>query len=260
MGISRDIVGWTAGTESRVEHLYAPHTKWDKLTKISSKLPDRFSLPIDDLLEQLMAIRSRFRFEPILVNPDKGKKRRTYRGIGLTSRTGSEDRLYEASRYFEPSGRLVSSAKSMGIAGVDRPDAKKVDFEREFSNTNEVAPELVRKIREKFSAWTLTKVRLMELHPEGRVAPHFDHPYYDQIRLHYVIESNSDVFWEVEGTQFQIPADGALYWFDTGRIHSVYNFGKTVRTVLSLHLCRNETHSVCESAKDFEEQLIAGSF
>lgn len=251
-------MGWTAGTEPRVEHLYAPHTKWDKLSPSYTKLPDRFDIPIQELRECLNSIRARFQLEPILVDPSLGKKRRTYRGIGLTSRPGSEDRIYEASRYFGVEGVLVSSAKSMGITCLDHADSKKADFEREFCDANEVAPDLVLRIREKFKLWTLTKVRIMELHPEGRVAPHFDHPYYDQIRLHYVIESNPEVFWEVEGRQFQIPADGSLYWFDTGRIHSVYNFGKTVRTVLSLHLCPRPSDLGFSSALEFEENLRTG--
>ena len=258
MGISRDIVGWTANTEDRVASLYAPSTRWEKLPEWTCRLPDRFSIPVEDLRYQLDQVRSRFKIEPIIVDPETGKRRLTYRGIGLTSRSGSTDPIYEAAQFFSAKGEFVSSAKSMGYSGVSQAGSREAEFEKEFAYENEVAPDFVRQLRSLFKRWNLTKVRIMELHPEGRVAPHFDHPYYEQIRFHYVIETNADVFWEVEGHQFQVPNDGSLHWFDTGRIHSVYNFGETVRTVLSLHLCPKSALEDIPSADEFLRKLKTG--
>ncbi len=220
------------------------------------KLPEPFSIPMDLLRAALARARMTFGLEPIVVNPMTKKKRRTYRGIGLTARPGSSDSCYEAVRYFREDGTYISSAKSLGIAALQPPAARGVDFERQFTEPNSVAPDLVRRIRSMFKNWDVTKVRLTELQPEGVVPPHYDHPYYEQVRLHAVIETNSDVYWEVAGQQFQIPADGHLYWFDAGRIHSVYNFGSTPRTVLSIHLCPKQT--LVPEQTDFNGLLRSG--
>ena len=237
LGIRRDIQGWTGGTEGRIAHLYRPHTDWPKLSEYFLKLPPAFDIPIDELRRCMKNVRKNFGLRPIIVDSKTGKKRRTYRGIGLTTRPHSNDPIYEASQYFNPEGDFVSSAKSLGLSGIEIPGSRSSLFEREFDVVNSVAPQLAESLKARFGRWVVTKIRIMELLPEGVIAPHVDHPYYEQIRLHAVIESNPNVFWEVEGHQFQIPCDGSLYWFDTGRVHSVYNFGDAPRAVLSLHLC-----------------------
>ena len=65
---------------------------------------------------------------------------------------------------------------------------------------------------------------------------HVDFPYYQTIRVHSCLYTNPDVVWKVEDEQFQIPADGNFYWFDTGKYHSVVNNGNETRIVLSINL------------------------
>lgn len=240
--VARNIVGWTANTDARVEHLYSPQTRWPMLHETFCKLPATFAISLEILREVQKKAQQTFGLRPIVVNPLTKKKRRTYRGIGLTTRPGSTDSRYEAVRFFQEDGTYISSAKSLGRAAIQPQPAQGVEFERMFTEANDVAPDLVQKICSMFPNWDVTKVRLLELQPEGVVPPHYDHPYYEQIRLHAVIETNPDVYWEVAGRQFQIPADGNLYWFDAGRVHSVYNFGSTPRTVLSIHLCPKQVH------------------
>mgnify|MGYP000884226427 CR=1 FL=1 len=229
--------GWTANTEQRVEHLYSPFTKWNKLTDKFVKLHSKYDLPVENLENLLKNIVNKHPLESIIINPQTMKKRLTYRGIGLTRREKTLDPIYEASQYYNSHGEFVSSAKALGRDGINLEGSKNSDFEREFIIANDVATDFTKNLQSLFTKWTATKIRIMELHPSGVIPPHLDHPYYNQIRIHTVINSNPHVFWEVEGEQFQIPADGSFYWFDTGRIHSVSNLGKTPRSVLSIHLC-----------------------
>ena len=216
-----------------VEKLYQPFTAWPKLESSVISLPDKYQIDISYLIKALEDVRLKYSLQPIIIDPITKKKRLTYRGIGLTSRKASKDPIYEGAQYYNSSGELVSSAK---YDDESTDSSKTVSFENEFSEINNVAPDLVLKIKSLFDKWTVTKVRLMELHPGGRIPPHHDHPYYDQIRIHYLIETNPDVYWNVEGVNFKMEANGKPFWFDTGRIHSVYNKGSTPRTVLSIHL------------------------
>lgn len=234
--MKRNCAGWTQGLGSRVEYLYRPTTEWDRLEKRFVRLPDKYARDLEAMRATVAAVRSCYSLESIIVNPVSGKRRRTYRGIGLTARPHSVDPLYEAVRYYSPEGSYQSSAKGLGSSNVNPENPLRALDEREFSVANQVAPDLVTDIKAMFQDWSVSKVRLVDLLPGGVVPPHYDHAYYQQIRLHYVVETNPDVFWEVDGESFQIPADGALYWFDTGLVHSICNFGKTVRTVLSIHL------------------------
>jgi quercetin dioxygenase-like cupin family protein len=80
------------------------------------------------------------------------------------------------------------------------------------------------------------KVRLISLGAKARLKPHIDFPYYEQIRLHAVLRTNSKVWWEIGDQEVQIPADGSFYWYDTGIPHAIRNEGDSDRLILSLHL------------------------
>lgn len=236
MAIDRQkVIGSTAGGWSEVAHYYSPATKWPKCDQLYLKLPETYLLPSDMLAELTKKVISENLFEPIIIDSKTGKRRRTYRGVGLTYRPGAEDPTHDAAKYYGSDGRFDSTAVGPSVKGERSFSIGSTDVDRDFSETNEVAPNLVASIRSLFKS-PVTKIRLLELLPSGVVASHVDLPYYQQIRLHTVLTTNHDVSWEVEGHQFQIPADGRLHWFDTGRMHSVYNFGSTSRIILSIHL------------------------
>ncbi|MBN8538741.1 MAG: aspartyl/asparaginyl beta-hydroxylase domain-containing protein [Deltaproteobacteria bacterium] len=236
MAIDRQkVIGSTVGTWPEVAHYYAPQTTWPKCDQLYLKLPEIYQLPSDLLADLATKVISEELFEPIIIDSKTGKRRRTYRGVGLTFRPGAEDPTHDAAKYYGSDGRFDSTAVGPTVKGERGYSIESTDVDRDFSATNDVAPGLVKVIRSLFKS-PVTKIRLFELLPSGVVASHVDLPYYQQIRLHTVLATNDDVSWEVEGQRFQIPADGRLHWFDTGRMHSVYNFGSTSRIVLSIHL------------------------
>ena len=63
-----------------------------------------------------------------------------------------------------------------------------------------------------------------------------DFPYYKGIRLHATILGGENAYYEIAGEKFQIPADGNWYFIDTGKYHSIYNYGPNHRTTLNVNL------------------------
>lgn len=258
MAIDRKKVeGSTKGSWSQVSHYYAPSTAWPKCEQIYLKLPEVYSLPRDMLNDLREKVVSENLFEPIIIDSKTGKRRRTYRGVGLTFRPGAADPHHDAAKYYSSDGRFDSTALGPTVKGERSFSIDSTDVDRDFSATNEIAPQLVAKIRSLFKS-PVTKIRLFELLPSGVVASHVDLPYYQQIRLHTVLSTNNDVSWEVEGSQFKIPADGMLHWFDTGRMHCVYNFGSTSRIVLSIHLNPYDRPDLAGCLKPVD-QIIKGA-
>lgn len=216
---------------------YTPHTKWPLPTPLIAKLPDYYSFDIDRMREQVLSIKERFGFEAFPIKKDSTKKRRTYRGIGLTARAEANDPLYDALHLFGSDGELdISESFNKQANALEAEDRTVVPlYEKHFSEPTEIFTGYIAEVLGRFKS-PLTKTRLLELAPKGIITPHVDFPYYEQIRVHAVIATNDDVWWEVEGERFRIPADGNFYWFDTGRYHAVWNDGKTDRIVLSVNL------------------------
>lgn len=124
---------------------------------------------------------------------------------------------------------MVSDRKSAEERVIEELDEKGFDKE-----TDACSP-YFKELLSRFSSPT-TKVRFLEMLPNGFIPPHVDFPYYNGIRVHASLYSNPDVIWEVEGEQFTIPCDGNFYWFDTGRYHAVRNASKESRIVFSVNL------------------------
>ena len=216
---------------------YHPHTAWQPIARNYCRLPQCYSFDLDRLRRQVAEIEREHGFKPFKVKKDKAKYRKTYRGIGITYRTGAEDPLYDALRLFGTSGEL-DIGNSFEVQSIYKPadERRFVSLhERDFSEKNSLYSGYLKEILEKFSS-PLTKVRILELLPRGLISSHVDFPYYEQIRVHATLETNADVWWEVDGERFQLPADGHFYWFDTGKCHAVWNDGDTSRVVLSVNL------------------------
>jgi hypothetical protein len=241
----------TAHLEKLTQHLYYPDTQWPILSSSFVRLSENYKIDLPYVLSHLQELKKAHRFQPIILNTKK--KRRTYAGIGLTAAAESKDPLYEASSYFNKDGEFISTAKSETIIETTQASNNNQVI------INNVAPHIASELFSMFKL-PILKIRIMELAPWGVLAPHFDCPYYEEIRLHCVLESNDQVFWEVDGQSFQIPTDGHFYWFDTGKFHSVYNLGKTTRSVLSVHLNTKVAHHLWGGlAKNFEDWLTSNS-
>lgn len=224
------------GTEF-YRHWYEPVTPWPLPSDTFVRLNSRYSFDLDRLRDQVYEVRERHGFQPFPIKKGSNKKRHTYRGIGLTSRPEASDPLYDALHLYGEQGEIdISDAfarQANDVAGDERETVAL--HERNFSQPTEVFDGYMAEVLSRFRN-PLTKTRLLELRPRGVITPHVDFPYYQQIRVHAVISSNDDTWWEVEGRRFRIPADGNFYWFDTGRYHAVWNDGEAERIVLSVNL------------------------
>lgn len=222
------------GTEF-YEHWYSPHTEWERLNRHVYRLPEHYSFDLDRARAQLTETRKQFELKPFPIRRDSPKKRMTYRGLGLSTRPGNDE--YDALHLYGSDGELditeVFSNQADNLpSGSKKPGAL---YEKCFTEKTPAWSGYFAEILGRFRSPT-TKVRLLELLPRGVITSHVDFPYYEQIRVHAMLETNDDVWWEVEGEKFQIPSDGNFYWFDTGKYHAVYNDGSTSRVGLSVNL------------------------
>jgi len=213
------------------EKYYYPNTKWRLPEKNFVKLNERYSFDLEKMKNEVNKLRTEFGFEPFKISKS-GKKRMSYLGIGLTARPNAEIPLYDALDLFSKNEALdiSSTFKKMASNG----DIEEL-HEKNFSEYTPAYRGYLKETIDKFRSLK-TKIRILDLKRNGIITPHVDFPYYKQIRVHAVIESNNNTWWEVAGERFQIPADGNFYWFDTGKTHAVWNDGISNRTVLSVNL------------------------
>lgn len=229
------------GTEIDPEYvdvLYSPQTSWKKINENVIQLPDVYSFDLEKARYEYKKVTEKFSLNPFeYVKNGVSLSRRSYRGLGLTHQPGAEDKLYDALA-------LYTNDKKLNIYDTfklssEKIDGKNRDFpilnETGFSEKTDACSPFFSEIIDKFKS-TYTKVRFLSLSPGGLIPPHIDFPYYQGIRVHASIFTNPDVVWEIDGQQFQIPADGHFYWFDTGKYHAVKNYGKEDRVVLSVNL------------------------
>lgn len=218
---------------------YAPKTKWPLLDVRWMPLPDYYNFDLQRLRDELDNIRKEFDFKPFQINLE-GKQRMTYQGISLTSRPNSDDPEYDSLKLFGYDNQGLE--KELDISKVfHKMDSRNADKEaawlneKIFNTPTKALRGYFSEIISKFRCPT-TKVRILNLRPNGILTPHVDFPYYKQIRLHAAIYSNADSWYEVEGEKFRIPEDGRFYWFDVGKNHAVWNDGKEDRITLSVNL------------------------
>lgn len=227
----------TSNSQEMIAQHYFPYSAWPKLSVKSYKLPDFYSFDLERMRYQVEEIRSAYGFKPFNIRLKDKKIRRTYRGIGLTFRPNAEDPLYDALRQSSASEELDISEtfykQRMSLSATERHFTP--TYELNYSKKNHLYDGYIAETLNRFQS-PMTKVRLSELGPRGLLASHVDFPYYEQIRVHAVLYTNKDSWWSVDGDEFQIPADGSFYWFDTGKYHGVWNDGDSARLVLSVNL------------------------
>lgn len=214
---------------------YYPNTEFKIPKENFVKLPEYYSFDLDRVRTQIKQIESDHGYKPFPIKKDGSKVRRTYQGIGLTSRPNAKDPLYDALRLFGNDGELDITEVFLNQGNKKANKVYATLAEKNFTEPTSVNTGYLAEILSKFKS-PLTKTRLLNLKPKGIIAPHVDFPYYQQIRVHACIFSNDDTWWEVEGERFKIPCDGNFYWFDTGKYHAVWNDGSTDRIDLSVNL------------------------
>jgi hypothetical protein len=225
---------------------YSPETKWPAIPMRWCRLPNYYSFDLDRLRNELTAVEKEYAFKPFILD-EHGHKRMTYQGICLTAREDSEDPEYDGMKLFTREGdddkksiQIGSSFKNYFVKEnmYENGGGPKSMFElneKIFSKPTRAYTGYIAEVIEKFHS-AKTKCRMLKLKPRGVVPPHVDFPYYQQIRVHAALYTNDDVWFEVEGEKFKIPADGNFYWFDTGKNHAVVNEGNTDRVTLSVNL------------------------
>lgn len=227
---------------------YYPYTDWKIPEEYFLKLPDHYSFNLDILRKYVDDVIGKVGLTNLMLNDQETVFNLGYKGMGFTHRKEAQDPHHDAFRLFNEKGEYDASSTSKRPMSslLKARDAHK--FERNFTERSSYVQGPLADVLDKFQS-LITKVRIVELGPGQELHEHFDYPYYENVRVHAVLESNADVTWWVEDKQFKIPCDGNFYWFDAGRAHKVINPGSTIRRVLSVHL---------SIYKDRDDKLIYG--
>ncbi len=220
--------------------LYSPHTPWPSISENFLALPAKYNIDIERARAEVHKLLQDFSLKPFQVGSKSGKTRSrlSYRGLGFSSRPGSAEPLYDSLNLYGPDNKQLDIYQTFANYSEKKSGAERVLEvldEKQFSELTNACTPYFQEIIGRFKS-PYAKIRLLQLMPGGIIPPHVDFPYYEGIRVHTVLETNSEVVWEVNGEQRRLPADGRFHWFDTGKYHAVINNGKTPRLVLSLNL------------------------
>lgn len=202
----------------------APLINWKELSHITFNTADAV-LELNKLKEL-----HQFRKYPVAGN----KTRYYYKGMSLTSFKDHDDKLSGSFYIYDKNNQLIGNEKYVGIQQEETFLNLNEEFENDFERT-EACTSFFGNILDQFSA-PITRVRLLELAPGGIIPPHIDYPYTYGIKLHAYLETNDDVWCEVDGERFQIPSNGKFVWMDVSKPHSVINLGDKPRTTLCVNL------------------------
>lgn len=237
--------------KTQFESWYAPKTPWPIIKKNWLRLNTYYSFNRKQALKEVQQIKKSFELKPH--PPLKKKPLHFYRGICFKSKKMSKDPLYEGL------GLFLKNNKYLINSGINIEDGVSLgaSYEKNFTQKTEIYRGYLAEILDKFQSCSF-KIRLLELKKGGELPLHVDIPYYRYIRLHTVLQTNEKSFWCVGGEKFQIPADGHWYWIDSGKPHSVWNYGHNDRIVLNINLCLYEKDGkIINKDRDFEELITS---
>jgi len=188
------------------------------------KLPKRYSFNLDDMrkhVENLNTI-------SIQANSD-GRRFSKYRGLGFFSRPESDNPLED---HF--------IRREQGIGQVYPDDLHLQNnlpnlYEDDFTKPTEILDDYFSSVFSVFRS-PFSKASILDLRSGGWLGSHVDFPYYKTIRLHASIKGAANAWYEINGERFQIPEDGNWYFIDTGKYHSIYNYGPEHRLTINVNL------------------------
>ena len=192
------------------------------------RLPEVYSFNVVEMQEQIKNITETHPTLSIIKN-SSGTRFSKYRGLGFHARRDSANPIFD---------HFTRRDKKLGVVYGDdlhlKNDLPEL-IEDDFTEPTEILNPYFKKVFSVFKSH-ITKASILELRSGGWLGSHVDFPYYQGIRLHSTISGGESAWYEVAGEKFQIPADGHWYFIDTGKYHSVYNYGPTHRTTLNINL------------------------
>jgi len=209
-----------------------PLDKWysnfEKLNYNVFRLPNVYSFNINEMqlqVKQITAVHSTLS----IIKNDTGTRFSKYRGLGFHARKDSVNPIFD---------HFTRRDKTLGTVYGDDLHLKKdlpELIEDDFTETTEILNPYFESVFSVFKSH-ITKASILELRAGGWLGSHVDFPYYKGIRLHATILGGENAWYEIDGEKFQIPADGHWYFIDTGKYHSIYNYGPDHRTTLNVNL------------------------
>lgn len=218
-----------------IKKCYSPYCEWPYLQENFMKLPERYSFNLEEMNNYLFSVIDKVGLEPLHLKDGVSKYSDGYFGMGFTYRSGSKDPHHDAFKLFNEQGLFDGSAADKRTMKSTLMAHNVHHFERNFTEQTEHVQGPLKELLSRFKS-LVTKVRIIELKPGESVHRHFDYPYYENVRLHAALKTNDQVEWWVDEQLYTLPADGNLYWFDTGKFHKIINKGSTSRIILSIHL------------------------
>ena len=99
-------------------------------------------------------------------------------------------------------------------------ESKYTEFCKEYSGT--YFEEIYKKLCKR---WIIGRIRLLLLEPRTCLSWHRD----PEPRLHMAVDTNPGAFLVIDDEQFNIPADGSVWFTDTTNYHTAYNGGEIDR-------------------------------
>jgi quercetin dioxygenase-like cupin family protein len=187
---------------------------------------------IEEAVKELHTLKQNMEFRNYPVG--NNKTRYYYKGLSLTSFKDHEDKLSGSFYIYDKNKKIIGNEHYVGV----QQDNIIAELNPEYADDFEQTPactNFFQSILSQFKA-PITRVRILELKPGGIIPPHVDYPYSYGIKLHAYLETNNDVWCEVAGERFQIPANGKFVWMDISKPHSVINLGNTSRYTLCVNL------------------------
>jgi len=163
------------------------------------------------------------------------RQRYYYRAISLTSHIKSKNDLAGSFSIYDEDNQIVTYENYVGQQNLEgQVITLKSDCSKDYYITK-ACSSFFESILKSFST-PYTKVRLIELLPGGVIPPHIDYPFMKGIKLHAFLDTNEDVYYDINGETFKTPSDGHFYWLDISKPHSIVNTGKTSRISLCVNL------------------------
>lgn len=209
-----------------------PLTQWytelEQLDYNVFRLPETYSFDIDQMRSEIARTTEEHPTLSILKNAN-GTRFSKYRGLGFHARKDSDNPLFD---HFTRRDRTLGQ-----VFGDDLHLKNTLPelVEDDFTEPTELLTPYFEKVFSVFKSH-ITKASILELRAGGWLGSHVDFPYYNGIRLHATISGGDNAWYEIAGEKFQIPSDGNWYFIDTGKYHSVYNYGPEHRTTLNVNL------------------------
>jgi hypothetical protein len=163
-----------------------------------------------------------------------------YRQLSLTEFDGEK-----TARQLDHDTRITTYRKSTNL---DDPNYDPVMDERRYTKRKAICTGYWNDILDTFKA-SVTRTRFAYMAPGHSIKPHIDYNTTYSIRVHIPIVTNQDAFMcakTKDGIQkIHMPADGSVYFLNTGLTHWAENNGTEGRIHLVISLNGQEDLNVC---------------